>query len=422
MCFVSRLLQRTPNHSSFLLLQSLFDGFVCFIFAKMFKASSEEEENNGAYRMVRLLKACCLGGNGHVAMLLTSGSDAIGIEECCSALLSHFRVDQQEDNVDHLTTNSSTISAGSEEGVNEGGYRGNIQTSTKERIFRRAPSHAFMKNGEAILRKLTPLLRLIGDGEEEEEEEEEEGEAKSAKSHSSQSSSLSSLFAPQGGGANGGGVGVSPDPAPAADQEPKRRRGRPSKAPPSFVKDPSSVTKVPTLEPAVAAAGRGNHSAEAHVTLGAVKSERRISSSITKRQDDKNDEEVRYEVVGSAALTSSERYEDAKNNTNSLGGQQQQPQQRNSAFELLSLLVELVDSLPLSSTQVRSPLLWECVEVVCAPVVSVLARNRSPLRRLTHGPFSTSDRMVGAEVVDLLERLLTKGHQHNVIEGACALL
>jgi len=111
-------------------------------------------------------------------------------------------------------------------------------------------------------------------------------------------------------------------------------------------------------------------------------------------------------VVGAAALTATESYEDG---CLSEGG----------AFEVLALLVELVDLLPLSSFQVRSPLLWECVGAVCVPAVNALARARDSDHH-EYGHHSASDRVVCAELIDLLDRLLAKVDHHKLIEELLA--
>mmetsp|Transcript_1238 Transcript_1238/g.2394 ORF Transcript_1238/g.2394 Transcript_1238/m.2394 type:complete len:1459 (+) Transcript_1238:3-4379(+) len=118
------------------------------------------------------------------------------------------------------------------------------------------------------------------------------------------------------------------------------------------------------------------------------------------------------DVVGSAALTASETYEDGCLRE---GG----------AFEVLALLVELVDLLPCSASQVRSPLLWQCVRVVCVPAIDALARNRGSSIDFNHnladgssgkGNHSANDRVLCAELVDLLDRLLDKIHHHGLID------
>jgi hypothetical protein len=147
--------------------------------------------------------------------------------------------------------------------------------------------------------------------------------------------------------------------------------------------------------------------------FGANKSSQKSEQSDQEAIDLKTAEKTMQVKVGVATLTVSECFEDGS-------------LIERGAFEVLALLVELVDLLPLSASQLRSPLLWECVSTVCLPAVDELALRRefgvenddvegSQGSDLSH---LTCERIVCAELVDLMDCLLTRIDHHNLVEGA----
>jgi len=81
--------------------------------------------------------------------------------------------------------------------------------------------------------------------------------------------------------------------------------------------------------------------------------------------------------------------------------------------DLLMLLVELADLLPLSEREVRSPEVWNLMRRVTMPALDYLANIED--RPLFHG-----ERVVNAALIDFLDSLLTKIDTHGLLEALLA--
>lgn len=287
--------------------------------------------------MVRLLKACCQGGNDEVAMLVTSASAMVGVEECCRALLAHCRV------------RGSGIYTGADDVVCTS------PLSSPATPTATTMGHMMYETGDNILRILAPPVRLAGmeDAEVPHNEMDEDSD---------------------------------------------------------FQEKPivaTAAAKKSTTPRAKARAGGNRMSFSLPSSAIFEKGVRSYGGGATENgEGNKPRAVVHFGTLGSAALTASESYED--------GGRTQ-----GSAFELLAFLVELVDLLPLGAAQVRSPLLWLTVKIICTPAIASLAHQRD-LSTHEHGHHTSADRLICAELVDLLSCLLAKVQHHNSIDDLLA--
>ena len=77
------------------------------------------------------------------------------------------------------------------------------------------------------------------------------------------------------------------------------------------------------------------------------------------------------------------------------------------AWDLLALMVAMVDELPVSETQARSPKLWGFMREVVVPAVETLAGRQR---------FSAADRFIAEQLVSVVDRLMAKFHRINIVE------
>jgi hypothetical protein len=306
--------------------------------------------------MLRLLKACCQGGNDKVATLFASASAMIGVEECCHALLAHCLRKPALSPRSPSAAASFFPALGDEDNGSEDG-KGSADPSP------------YISDGDKILRILAPPSRFIA----------------GAESHVVKSNQLEKV------------------------KEPKRQFS-------------NAVPKMPFVDshgPSISFFGSPKKQTEED-----HHNQQEEADHLEVAENKTTEEEVHVKV-GGAAFTSSECFEDGS-------------LVERGAFEVLALLVELVDLLPLSASQLRSPLLWECVSTVVLPAVDELAHRRGLSEEADNendddkvqGERSSSnvgsknlrsrlasDRIVCAELVDLMDRLLTRIDHHNLIDG-----
>jgi len=316
-----------------------------------------QETASNPYRMVRLVKACCQGGNDEGIGLLTSSSEMLSVEACCRTLLAHIRKD-------------STVA------------EPQLAPAQKQK------NHTFVTDGETILRTLSPPSRLTGIYTEMEVSSIED----TANLDVDDDLHKDSLFAtkPRGFGASrtrtmGSSTFKIISKEKNESLSERRKNIVTATTSSSFLSEPDQAVRREITRSFSFVGNRKGYDEGG-----------KNAPSSTERCD----------VMGATVLTATESYEDGCLRE---GG----------AFEVLSLLVELVDLLPLSSQQVRSPLLWECVGAVCVPAIDALARNRQE-RVSTHGYHTTSDRVVCAELVDLLDRLLLKVNHFGLMDDLLA--
>jgi hypothetical protein len=318
-----------------------------------------QETAENPYRMIRLLKACCQGGQDEVTMLFTSAS-LVGIEECCRSLLAHCCLSGLGIGA---ASNSTNQLQDGEEGEEKGEHDSWAQPGILPEFDDADPlTLTYIDGGDDILRILAPAARVMG----------------------VKTDHIEGALDDDGAASEAGG----------AENEPYKKKSFSFRSKTPMAPGISNSTHKPK-EPRASKANMASPGKRPSASSLAA-----VGATAGGAGGSKQGEAV--VLVGSTALTASENFEDGCLRE---GG----------AFELLSLLVEMVDSLPLSESQVRSPLLWLTVKTICVPAIDSLARHRD-LPTHEHGHHTSADRVVCAELVDLLDRLLFKISNHNLID------